>query len=197
MPPALAVRPDDALAAARGSMLVGATLPPVYAEAAKLAAPDRRPAGTRAWRWSSAAPTPPRSPTQLTKARGDLDDAHQPERSRKRRRPAANMTTLKTKLAEIAAQAADFQALVSRVAALRRQGGGRRRHRHRYGAPIRVPWGPCQRFIVAAGGGNHRRRRRRSTPRKEPKSRPYLCHPARRPGDRAGRRQGSFRRPLP
>ena len=34
MPPALAVRPDDALAAARGAMLVGATLPPVYAEAA-------------------------------------------------------------------------------------------------------------------------------------------------------------------
>ena len=37
MPPALAVRPDDALAAARGSMLVGASLPPLYAQAAKLA----------------------------------------------------------------------------------------------------------------------------------------------------------------
>src|SRR3984957_8422579 len=37
MPPALAVRPDDALAAARGAMLVGASLPPVYAEAAALA----------------------------------------------------------------------------------------------------------------------------------------------------------------
>ena len=37
MPPALAVRPDDALAAARGAMLVGASLPPVYAEAARLA----------------------------------------------------------------------------------------------------------------------------------------------------------------
>ena len=37
MPPALAVRPDDALAAARGAMLVGASLPPVYTEAAALA----------------------------------------------------------------------------------------------------------------------------------------------------------------
>src|SRR6202000_2892246 len=37
MPPALAVRPDDALAAARGAMLVGDTLPPVYEKAAALA----------------------------------------------------------------------------------------------------------------------------------------------------------------
>jgi len=36
MPPALAMRPDDALAAARGSMLIGASLPPVYAQAASL-----------------------------------------------------------------------------------------------------------------------------------------------------------------
>ena len=38
MPPALAVRPDDALAAARGAMLVGDTLPPLYQKAAALAA---------------------------------------------------------------------------------------------------------------------------------------------------------------
>src|SRR4051812_33180168 len=37
MPPALAVRPDDALAAARGAMLIGDTLPPVYHKAAELA----------------------------------------------------------------------------------------------------------------------------------------------------------------
>ena len=37
MPPALAMRPDDALAAARGSMLIGASLPPVYAQAKAVA----------------------------------------------------------------------------------------------------------------------------------------------------------------
>ena len=36
MPPALAMRPDDALGAARGAMLIGASLPPVYAQAASL-----------------------------------------------------------------------------------------------------------------------------------------------------------------
>src|SRR5207302_2500682 len=36
-PPALAIRPDDSLAAARGAMQLGAVLPPVYAEAAAVA----------------------------------------------------------------------------------------------------------------------------------------------------------------
>ncbi len=36
-PPALAMRPDDALSAARGAMLVGASLPDVYGKAAALA----------------------------------------------------------------------------------------------------------------------------------------------------------------
>ncbi|HKU54964.1 MAG TPA: hypothetical protein VJP60_06340, partial [Rhizomicrobium sp.] len=36
MPPALAMHPDDALGAVRGSMLIGASLPPVYARAAGL-----------------------------------------------------------------------------------------------------------------------------------------------------------------
>src|SRR5690606_5271804 len=36
MPPALALKPDDALAAARGAMLIGASLPPVYDRAAAL-----------------------------------------------------------------------------------------------------------------------------------------------------------------
>ncbi len=48
MPPALAVRPDDALAAARGAMLVGASLPPVYAEAAALARRIEKLKATRA-----------------------------------------------------------------------------------------------------------------------------------------------------
>ena len=37
MPPAMALRPNDTLAAARGAMLIGASLPGIYGEAAALA----------------------------------------------------------------------------------------------------------------------------------------------------------------
>ena len=37
MPPAMALRPNDALSAARGAMLLGASLPEVYGQAAELA----------------------------------------------------------------------------------------------------------------------------------------------------------------
>src|SRR4029077_9422953 len=36
-PPAMVMRPDDALGAARGAMLIGASLPDVYGQAAALA----------------------------------------------------------------------------------------------------------------------------------------------------------------
>src|SRR6202012_2853185 len=71
MPPALALRPDDALAAARGSMLIGASLPPVYARAAVLARRIDALVATRAdltqQRARSAA-----TETALTAARADL-----------------------------------------------------------------------------------------------------------------------------
>ena len=74
MPPALAVRPDDALAAARGAMLVGASLPPLYAQAAALARRiDALKAHARR-RWSSAAPRRPTPPRQLTTARARAGD---------------------------------------------------------------------------------------------------------------------------
>src|SRR6185436_7423098 len=37
MPPAMALKPDDALGAARGAMLIGASVPRVYGQAAELA----------------------------------------------------------------------------------------------------------------------------------------------------------------
>jgi septal ring factor EnvC (AmiA/AmiB activator) len=48
MPPAMALKPDDALGAVRGSMLVGATLPVVYNDAAGLARRIERLKQTRA-----------------------------------------------------------------------------------------------------------------------------------------------------
>ena len=118
MPPALAVRPDDALAAARGSMLVGASLPPLYAQAAKLAARIDALRTTRlalVKRRADAATVA----TQLTNARGDLETLTT-QKEAEAQEAGGEYDTLKTRLDVIAAQAADFQALVNRVAALRR-----------------------------------------------------------------------------
>lgn len=118
MPPALAVRPDDALAAARGSMLVGASLPPLYAEAAKLAARIDQLRTTRVAlvkRRADAAHVA----AQLTAARGDLEKLTA-EKEAEAQEAGGEYDALKTRLDAIASQAADFQALVNRVAALRR-----------------------------------------------------------------------------
>ena len=122
MPPALAVRPDDALAAARGSMLVGASLPPLYAQAAKLAARIDALRTTRlalVKRRADGATVA----TQLTNARGDLETLTN-QKEAEAQEAGGEYDTLKTRLAVIAAQAADFQALVDRVAAVRRTGSG-------------------------------------------------------------------------
>ena len=122
MPPALAVRPDDALAAARGSMLVGASLPPVYAEAARLARRINALKETRAdlvKRRGEASATA----EQLTKARADLE-VLTTQKEAEAQTAGDEYGLLKSRMADIAAKAADFQALVSRVAALRHSGGG-------------------------------------------------------------------------
>jgi murein hydrolase activator len=122
MPPALAVRPDDALAAARGSMLVGASLPPLYAQAAKLAARIDALRTTRLALVKRRADAVTVA-TQLTNARGDLETLTT-QKEADAQEAGGEYDTLKTRLAVIAAQAADFQALVDRVAAVRRTGSG-------------------------------------------------------------------------
>ncbi len=121
MPPALAVRPDDALAAARGAMLVGASLPPVYAEAARLA---RRITVLKTTRIALVRRRAEASTTavQLTSARADLETLTA-QKEADAAVAGSEYDTLKSKLAEIAAKAADFQALANRVAALNRRGG--------------------------------------------------------------------------
>jgi len=121
MPPALAMRPDDALAAARGSMLIGASLPPVYAQAAHL---SRRIDALKRTRHAleqqqaEAADTAAR----LTIARRDLDDLLA-QKEKEAAGAAETYGNLKTRLEQVARQAADFQALLARVKALRQQGG--------------------------------------------------------------------------
>jgi murein hydrolase activator len=118
MPPALAVRPDDALAAARGAMLVGDTLPPVYEKAAALASRIDRLKATRQAllaRRTEAA----RNAADLSKARIQITQLSA-EKDREALGAADRYSGLKASLADIAAKATDFQTLVARVAQLRR-----------------------------------------------------------------------------
>lgn len=121
MPPALAMHPDDALAAARGAMLIGASLPPVYAQAARLSKRIDLLKRTRQdleQQQAEAADTEAR----LNIARGELDELL--DQKQKEAAGAAEIYgILKVQLERIARQAADFEALLLRVKALRQQKG--------------------------------------------------------------------------
>jgi len=121
MPPALAMHPDDALGAVRGSMLIGASLPPVYARAAGLSRRIEALKRTRLaleQQQAQAADTAGR----LTIARGDLD-ALLSQKEKEATAAAQSYGTLKNELEKVARQAADFQALLARVRALRGKAG--------------------------------------------------------------------------
>jgi len=121
MPPALAMRPGDALGAARGAMLIGATLPPVYAQAARL---SRRIDALKRTRimLEEQRRTATETSARLTVARAELDTLLE-EKEREAAGAAETYSGLKTQLATVARQAADFQALLTRVKALRQNSG--------------------------------------------------------------------------
>ena len=121
MPPALAMRPDDALGAARGAMLIGASLPPVYAQAARLSRRIEALKHTRLaleQQQAQAVDTAAR----LNVARTELD-ALLGQKEKEAASAAETYGTLKAQLEKIAREAADFQALLSRVRALRQETG--------------------------------------------------------------------------
>jgi septal ring factor EnvC (AmiA/AmiB activator) len=121
MPPALALKPGDALGAARGSMLIGASLPPVYARAAAL---SRRLESLARTRRELAQKRVQADATEksLTQARAQLAVLLE-EKEREAQDAAGTYGTLQKELAVIAAEAADFQALLTRIARLRRGQG--------------------------------------------------------------------------
>jgi len=123
MPPALALRPDDALGAARGAMLIGASLPPVYARAAALA---RRIEALNRTRAELDRNLKDEVTTQqsLGAARLELASLLQIKQAQA---DAAGGTYagLKARLDAIARQAADFEALLNRIAKLRGDSGSR------------------------------------------------------------------------
>ena len=119
MPPALAVRPDDALAAARGSMLVGASLPPIYSQATALA---RRIEKLRATRAALVARQLDAAKNAATLAKAHDDLAALSAEKDKEAEGAANLYSgMAARLDQVARQAADFATLVSRVDALRKE----------------------------------------------------------------------------
>jgi septal ring factor EnvC (AmiA/AmiB activator) len=121
MPPALALKPDDALGAARGSMLIGASLPPVYARAAAL---SRRIALLQRTRAELDRNLKAQETTETSLAAARLDLTALLETKQLQAEAAGGTYAgLKAQLDVIAAQAADFQALLTRIARLRRASG--------------------------------------------------------------------------
>jgi septal ring factor EnvC (AmiA/AmiB activator) len=117
MPPAMVLKPDDALSAARGAMLIGASLPSVYSEAAALA---RRIDTLRKTRLALVArrADAERNALYLAQARIELDQLLAMKRL-EADAAATHYGDLRSKLDTIASEAADLQALLEKVAALR------------------------------------------------------------------------------
>jgi septal ring factor EnvC (AmiA/AmiB activator) len=118
-PPAMALRPDDALGAARGAMLIGASLPRVYGEAADLV---HRIALLKATRTALMARRADgvRNAAQLTNARAELNQLLA-SKEIEARAAASDYDELKGRLDTIAARATNLAMLLEKVAALRSQ----------------------------------------------------------------------------
>lgn len=118
-PPAIALKPDDALGAARGAMLIGASLPSVYGKAAAL---SRRIALLKQTRRDLVARRIDgvRNATQLRRARVELDQLLA-RKNLEASNADATYAVLRTRLQTIATQAASLEALLAKVAELRRR----------------------------------------------------------------------------
>jgi murein hydrolase activator len=117
MPPAIVMRPDDALSAARGAMLIGASVPGVYRQAADLSRRIDAIVKTRTELVARRADGV-RNARELSAARDQLDQLvamKQLEADTAGNRYA----DLEGKLEKAASTAADLKALLDRIAQLR------------------------------------------------------------------------------
>jgi septal ring factor EnvC (AmiA/AmiB activator) len=119
VPPAIVLRPDDALGAARGAMLIGASLPQMYGQAAALV---RRITDLQVTRISLAARRADgvRNAAQLSGARSDLNQLLATKEIAARA-AEGEYGELRSRLDTIASHARDLQSLLEKVAALRAQ----------------------------------------------------------------------------
>jgi septal ring factor EnvC (AmiA/AmiB activator) len=116
-PPALALKPGDSLAAARGTMQMGAMLPPVYQEAAALAKKLKTLGETRIALAKKGAEARVEADSLKT-ARASLDQLLQ-EKSTEQTDADAKLSEIHEITEEIGREASGLKALIDRVASLR------------------------------------------------------------------------------
>jgi murein hydrolase activator len=116
-PPALALRPDDSLSAARGTMQLGVMLPPVYEQVAEL---DRRLKALSATQSAlrTKAGDAQREAAQLTTLRAELDQLLQ-LRNRETAAAEVKLTEVQTVTETVARETQGLKALIDRIATLR------------------------------------------------------------------------------
>ena len=119
-PPALALRPEDSLAAVRGTMQMGAMLPPVYQEAADLSKQLKTLEETRIAVAKKGAEATFEA-ASLKAARASLDQLLQ-EKSTQQADADAKLSEIHAIAEEIGREASDLKALIDRVASLRATG---------------------------------------------------------------------------
>lgn len=120
-PPALAFRPADSLGAARGAMVLGSMLPPVYEQAARLARQLDELTTTKAMLISKGA-TAKSQAEALKAARVDLDRLLQ-LRNRETASAEARLSELHGATEEFARTTGNLKNLIDRIATLRARGG--------------------------------------------------------------------------
>jgi len=116
-PPAMVLRPEDALGAARASMVVGASLPEIYAAAASLAGQIRALKATRASLLAKRTAEIALA-RKLSQARSELDQLLA-IREAQSSKAGFSYSVAKAQLDEALARAGDLKTLLERVSALR------------------------------------------------------------------------------
>ena len=119
-PPALALRPDDSLAAVRGTLQMGAMLPPVYQEATYLAKQLKTLADNKSAVIAKAAQARTQA-AALRTARTSLDHLLQ-QKSADELKTEAKLSELHDVTEEIGRETTDLKALIDRIASLRGSG---------------------------------------------------------------------------
>lgn len=119
-PPALALRPDDSLAAVRGTLQMGAMLPPVYQEATYLAKQLKTLANNKAAVIATAAQARTQA-AALRTARTSLDHLLE-QKSADQLKTEAKLSELHDVTEEIGRETTDLKALIDRIASLRGNG---------------------------------------------------------------------------
>jgi murein hydrolase activator len=123
-PPALALRPDDSLAAARGTMQLGVMLPPIYEQVAELDRNLKRLSATQqALRLT--ADNVQREAAELTSSRAELDRLLQ-LRNSEAAAAENRLSEVRAVTETVARETRNLKMLMDRIAALRAASGAKR-----------------------------------------------------------------------